>query len=209
SIIKTLDVKFAGEESSAKIQRVSKIVEKNKTHGLIVSALDEIAWLLNLRGSDIQYNPVFYAYLILTQKGAVLYADNTKFDSNVMKHLKECNVSVRPYDAFWAELATLDRDFSINNKSFLLNTSSASWEIVRSLTSKYQSVSPSPIEDMKAIKNDTELKGAHTAHFKDGRALVKFFAWLENQLITKQELIDELEADDQLTRFRMLEQNFV
>ncbi|KAM9915538.1 hypothetical protein OXX59_010518, partial [Metschnikowia pulcherrima] len=103
SIIKTLDVKFAGEESSAKIQRVSKIVEKNKTHGLIVSALDEIAWLLNLRGSDIQYNPVFYAYLILTQKGAVLYADNTKFDSNVMKHLKECNVSVRPYDAFWAE----------------------------------------------------------------------------------------------------------
>ncbi|KAM9912228.1 hypothetical protein OXX69_002755 [Metschnikowia pulcherrima] len=209
SIIKTLDVKFAGEESSSKIQRASKIVEKNKTHGLIVSALDEIAWLLNLRGSDIQYNPVFYAYLILTQKGAVLYADNTKFDSNVMKHLKECNVSVRPYDAFWAELATLDRDFSINNKSFLLNTSSASWEIVRSLTSKYQSVSPSPIEDMKAIKNDTELKGAHTAHFKDGRALVKFFAWLENQLITKQELIDELEADDQLTRFRMLEQNFV
>ncbi|GEQ67868.1 hypothetical protein JCM33374_g1534 [Metschnikowia sp. JCM 33374] len=210
SIIKTLDVKFAGEDASSKLSRVAQIIEKNNTHGLIVSALDEIAWLLNLRGSDIQYNPVFYSYLLLQNTGeATLFADNTKFDSNVTKHLVNCKVSVKPYDAFWSELASLDRDFSVNNKSFLLNTNASSWEIVRSLTSKYKSVSPSPIEDLKAVKNETELKGAHAAHVKDGRALVKFFAWLENQIINKSELIDEIEADDQLTSFRMTEQNFV
>lgn len=210
SIIKTLDVKFAGEDAASKIKRVASIVEKNNTHGLIVSALDEIAWLLNLRGSDIQYNPVFYSYLLLTSSGDVtLFADNSKFDSNVTKHLQSCKVTVKPYDAFWTELTSLDRDFSLNKKSFLLDTSTASWEIVRLLTSKYQLLSPSPIEDLKAVKNETELKGAHIAHLKDGRALVKFFAWLEDQIITKLELIDEVEADDQLTRFRLLEDNFV
>lgn len=210
SIIKTLDTKFAGEEVSSKIERVAKVIEEKKAHGLIVSALDEIAWLLNLRGSDIEFNPVFYSYAIVTKdKEVTLYADNKKFDTNVGEHLKKSRVVVKPYKSFWADLVTLSTELGLSNKSLLLNTGSSSWEIVRQLKCGFELISPSPIEDLKAIKNEVELAGAHRAHLKDGRSLVRFFAWLENRVAVESELIDEVDADEQLTHFRKKEQNFV
>lgn len=210
SIVKTLGMKFVGEDVASKVSRVVSVVTSHKAHGLVVSALDEIAWLLNLRGSDIEFNPVFYSYAIVTaDKRVTLFADNTKFDTTVGQHLKENNVAIKPYKAFWESLVAVSKEFSIENKKLLLNAGLASWEIVRNLKCGFESVGPSPIEDLKAIKNATELEGARTAHLKDGRALVRFFAWLENQVAVETELIDETEADEQLTRFRRLEKNFV
>lgn len=210
SIIKTLGEKFCGQSVRAKIENVANILESKKAHGLIVSALDEVAWLLNLRGSDIEYNPVFYSYAIVTLDRAVtLYADNSKFDTDVAKHLSSNNVVVKPYKSFWSDLVTTSMEFNLANKKVLLNTGAASWDIVRQLKCGFESVSPSPIEDLKAIKNSTELAGARSAHLKDGRALIRFFAWLENQVAAKSELIDEVEADAKLTEFRKQEENFV
>lgn len=209
SIIKTLDVKYAGEDVALKIAKVKRVLTKRKAHGLVVSALDEIAWLLNLRGSDIEYNPVFYSYLLVLAGAVTLYADNKKFDSNVSSHLLLYGVVVKPYASFWSDLVTISTEFESDNKTFLLDTNSASWQIVRQIKCKYENLTPSPIEDLKAIKNETELKGALSAHLKDGRALVKFFAWLENQVLMQTELIDEVEADEQLSRFRETEENFV
>lgn len=209
SIIKTLDVKYAGEDVASKIEKVAKIIEQKHADGLVVSALDEIAWLLNLRGSDIAYNPVFYSYAIVTKdKQVTLYADNNKFDTNVGEHLKKSNVTVKPYKSFWADLVTSSMTFSLANQTLILDSNSASWEIVRQLKCGFELVSPSPIEDLKAVKNETELKGAHTAHLKDGRSLVRFFAWLENRVLVESDMIDETEADDQLTNFRKMEENF-
>lgn len=208
--IKPLDLAFAGESAQDKIAKVAQQIKDKNAHGLIVSALDEVAWLLNLRGSDIQYNPVFYSYAIVTVSGEViLYANSEKFHSSVLAHLEACNVAVKPYTAFWNDLVSTSKNFSVDNHSFILDTGVASWEIVRLLKCNYLLVSPSPIEELKAIKNQTELAGAHSAHLKDGRALVKFFAWLENQIVDKLELVDEVDADDHLTSLRAKEENFV
>lgn len=210
SIIKTLSAKYTGEEVQSKIAKVVEIIVSKKADGLIISALDEIAWLLNLRGSDIEFNPVFYSYAIVTSdKRVLLFADNSKFDANVAQELKKNNVEVKPYKAFWNDLVTISLELKLANKKVLVNTDSASWEIIRQLQCAYESVSPSPIEDLKAIKNSVELEGARKAHLKDARALVKFFAWLENEIVGKAELIDEVEADQQLTRFRQEEEDFV
>lgn len=210
SIIKTLDLLFAGESAQDKIAKAAAKVREHNAHGLVVSALDEVAWLLNLRGSDIQYNPVFYSYAVVKSTGEVtLYVDNSKLDTSVATHLNECNVSVKPYLSFWTEIVSLSKEFSVEDHTFLLDPRVASWEIVRLLKCQYQLMSPSPIEDMKAVKNETELKGAHNAHLKDGRALVKFFAWLENEIVTKSELVDEVEADEYLISLRSKEKDFV
>lgn len=211
SIIKTLDTKFAGEDVKSKIAKVVESIKRALCHGLVVSALDEIAWLLNLRGSDIQYNPVFFSYAIISADSSevTLFADNTKFDTTVSLHLTKSNVTVKPYKSFWDTLASISKEYKSSNKKFLLNKDSVSWEIVRSLDCDYEDASPSPISDLKAIKNKVELEGAKKAHLKDGRALCRFFAWLENEISNKTELIDEIEADKKLTYFREQEDNFV
>lgn len=211
SIIKVLDEKYAGEDVKSKIVKVIDAVKENTCDAIVISALDEIAWLLNLRGSDIQYNPVFYSYVIIDadKKNVTLYANNKKFDSPVSQHLEKNNVKIRPYEAFWDDLSKLSTKFKESKKQVLLNDSSASWEIVRTLNCEHVSVSPSPVEDLKAVKNQTELEGAKKAHLKDGRALCRFFAWLEDEISNKVELINEIEADQKLFEFRSQEENFV
>lgn len=210
-IIKTLPEKYAGELAQSKIGRVANFIKsETEGHALVVSALDEIAWLLNLRGSDIEYNPVFYGYVIVTDKGEVtLFADSQRFDSPVANYLSNINVIVKPYSAFFDYLDSWSKDLNLANQAVLLNPSTSSWEIFRHLKCSYKSLKRSPIEDLKAIKNATELEGARSAHLKDGRALVRFFSWLEDQLVNKSELIDEVAADEQLTKFRKTESDFV
>ncbi|CAK7902818.1 putative Xaa-Pro aminopeptidase Fra1p [[Candida] anglica] len=208
NIIKPLDIKFHGNDVSNKIASVVEELNSKNASGLIISALDEIAWLLNLRGSDIEFNPVFYSYLILTNEGEVtLYADHTRFDTTVSKLLRDNNIKVEPYNSFWKGLKEISSRFKDQKKKLLL-PKTVSWEIVRNVKCSYEQ-GRSTVEDLKSIKNQVELEGAKSAHLKDGRALIKFFSWLENELINNNELIDEIEADDKLTEFRKQEKNFV
>lgn len=211
NIIKVLDQKYAGEDVKSKVAKVIEAVKESSCDGIVISALDEIAWLLNLRGSDIQYNPVFYSYVIIDadDKNVTLYSNNKKFDTPVSQHLEKNNIKLRPYEAFWDDLSALSKKFKESKKQFLLNDSTASWEIVRTLDCDHVSVSPTPVEDLKAVKNQTELEGAKKAHLKDGRALCRFFAWLEEEVSNKVELINEIEADKKLFEFRSQEENFI
>lgn len=210
SLIKILDEKHTGESVNSKVEKIIKYIKQDsKSNGLIINALDEIAWLLNLRGSDIEYNPVFYSYLIITDdRKIVLYVDNKKFDYPVNEYLTKNNIQIKPYDSFWTDLSKLSQDFKLQKKRFSINPLTNSWEIVRTLNCPFELAARSVIEDLKAVKNETELEGARKAHLKDGRALVKFFSWLEDQLINHNELIDELSADEQLTNYRKEEENF-
>lgn len=208
NIIKVLDDKYTGEGISSKLDKVVEEITAQKAAGLVISALDEIAWLLNMRGSDIEFNPVFYAYLIITSDRQVtLFADNFRFDTKVQSVLKSNNIKVEPYEAFWPSLTRMSSELKLDNKS-LLTPQYASWEIVRTLDGTSKQSTRSPVEDLKAIKNSTELEGAKSAHLKDGRALCRFFAWLENEM-NKGELIDEIEADEKLTHYRSQEKGFV
>lgn len=206
--VKILDEKFHGKSSQDKIKEVLKEISEKRSNGLLLTALDDIAWLLNLRGNDIEYNPVFYSYLIITDSEEVtLFTNNDNLAEEVAKYLSdEVKCVVEPYAKFWKSLKQLSTNFKDSNKKLLV-PQTASWEIIRQLNCSYEVVR-SPVEDLKSIKNATELAGAKLAHLKDGRALIKTFAWLEDQLINKNELLDEVEVDEKLTEFRSLEENF-
>lgn len=197
-LVKVLPEQFAGEPARSKIARVAARVAA-KGAALVVSALDEVAWLLNLRGLDIEYNPVFFAYAVVLADATVhLYADHTRFDANVGAHLLLSGVQVHAYGAFWDALARLDGDVLVSSRLL--------WLVVR-LPRARLLVEPI-VEELKAVKNDVELAGARTAHLKDGRALCRFFAWLEQELAAML-FVDEVEADAQLTKFRQMERHFV
>lgn len=207
--IKILAEKYTGQSVLEKLLQAWDFLQTNGAQGMIVSALDEIAWLLNLRGADIQYNPVFYSYMIISRGSAVLYVDELKFEDGVREYLEGFGVQIKPYEQFWVDMVKTSGEYNLNNQTFVVDANTASWEIVRLMKCGFELVVPSPIGNLKAIKNETELRGAHKAHLKDGRALVKFFAWLENKLVVQSEFVDEIQADEQLTKFRKEEANFV
>ncbi|WEJ93005.1 Xaa-Pro aminopeptidase [Yamadazyma tenuis] len=209
NLIKRLDLKYCGEEFTDKLNKIIRTIKANNGHALVVTALDEIAWLLNLRGADIMYNPLFYSYLIINaNRDVILFVDSSRFDEDVSEYLTLNHVTVLDYNSFWTHIFDYSKDFNLENKKLLI-TRNTSWELVRNLKCTFTELPRSPIEDLKAIKNDVEIEGARLAGIKDGKALCQFFAWLEDQLLRKNEMIDEVQADKQLTEFRKKEENFV
>ncbi|RLV93609.1 putative Xaa-Pro aminopeptidase FRA1 [Spathaspora sp. JA1] len=205
--ITQLDISFTGQETTDKINAIKEACFKNNVEGIVVTALDEVAWILNLRGQDIEYNPVFYSFMIITKDTVKVFVDEWRISSEIKSKLQANNIELESYGSFYSQLDVISKQFTVNNKQFFIPDNS-NWEVVRNLKCTFiQKLSP--VEELKGIKNSTELSGAKIAHLKDGRALIKFFAWLEDQLINKQELIDELEADTKLTEFRKQEDNFV
>lgn len=198
--IKHLDLTFTGKEASDKIKEIRDQVIKDDVDGLVVTGLDEIAWLLNLRGLDIPYNPVFYGFAILTKTQLKLFVGENRLSSNIIENLGKVGVTVEPYEQFYTSLSSLSKEFAVDNKKLFV-PNNANWEVVRSLQCSFTE-GLSPVELQKSIKNETELKGAQIAHLKDGRALIKFLAWLEHEVVEKGELIDEITADEKLTEFR-------
>ncbi|WLF77451.1 hypothetical protein PVL30_001169 [Lodderomyces elongisporus] len=205
--IKQLDVSFTGKSTQDKIKEVRANVIKDNIKGYVVTSLDEIAWLLNLRGSDIPYNPVFYSFVIITADELKLFIGQDRLSSTIADDLTSIGVTIEPYQNFYSALNTISKQFSVNNNKIYL-PKNANWEVVRNTKCSFTE-GLSEIELLKSQKNETELQGARIAHLKDGRALIKFFAWLEDTLIDKQDIIDEIAADEKLTEFRQQEDNFV
>lgn len=206
--ISELSQEYAGTDVATKLAQVSEKVFSDSVCGFVVSALDEIAWLLNLRGSDIEFNPVFFAFMVLTKDAAhTLYVDQAKLSQKALEHLSQNNVSVKPYQEFYAGLEAFSKECSVYSNKIAL-TECVNWEVIRTIKCDYTQIK-SPVAALKAIKNTTEIEGTKKAQIKDGRALVKFFSWLEQQLVVKDELIDEVVADDKLTEFRKMEEEFV
>ncbi|KAI5951961.1 AMPP [Candida jiufengensis] len=205
--IKQLDISFTGKDSKTKIQEVKDKLFKDDIEGVVITSLDEIAWFLNLRGSDIPYNPVFYSFIILTKTEIKFYIGKDRLSSTIKNSLEDIGVTIEEYDQFYNSLNSISKEFSLKNKKFFIPNNS-NWEVVRNLKCSFNE-GLSTVELLKAIKNSTELEGAKIAHLKDGRALIKFFSWLELELNTNQEMIDEVAADEKLSEFRKQEDNFV
>ena len=214
---KVLSLEYAGKKYHEKIEELRKELEKKKAAGFVVSMLDEIAWLFNMRGNDIPYNPVFFAYAVVTPTTATLYIDESKLDDQAKKHLE--GINIRPYDAIFSDIATLAKDEPTTNGTSTTSTSpkrkyfistKASWALSQALggDDKVDEVR-SPIGDAKAIKNATELEGMRACHIRDGAALIEFFAWLEDELVAKEAKLDEVEAADKLEAIRSKHDKFV
>ncbi|KAJ2992148.1 hypothetical protein HDV02_003264, partial [Globomyces sp. JEL0801] len=178
-----LDTKYAGKSYQEKISDLQKYLSENSYWGLVVSALDEIAWLFNLRGSDISFNPVFLSYAIVTADGVFLYVDEKKVTSAMREHLGD-KVIIKPYDAVFADLKSKGVEMASSDK-------------------KPFDTKRNPIQDAKAIKNEVELEGFRQSHKRDAAALCRYFSWLEDELVNKKNTsITEASAADKLEKFR-------
>ncbi|POS85655.1 Creatinase/aminopeptidase [Erysiphe pulchra] len=215
--VKILGQEYTGKDTQTKLRELRIELEKKKCAGIVVSMLDEIAWLFNLRGSDIPYNPVFYSYASITPTTATLYINSNKLSSECSNYLKENEISIRPYEEIFEEGKLLE-EFSKHKdettqseigKKIIVSTKT-SWALERALKSDADVEEiRSPIGDAKAVKNETELAGMKACHIRDGAALIEFFSWLEHKLLVENMVIDEVTAADKLEELRSKQEKYV
>ena len=191
-------MEYAGEDISSKIVRIRKALRAQHADGMLVSALDDIAWTLNLRGTDVHCVPVFVSYLLIASDKVSLFVDETKISSEVRAYLESNGVSIYKYNKVEEGLKAYS-EYNIlldgNETSYYL------WKAVRCQEIVHAS---SPIPAMKAVKNDAEIAGYRRAMLKDGVAMVKFLKWLLPAVEAGGET--EISIDKKLTAFRA-EQN--
>nr|POE78520.1 putative xaa-pro aminopeptidase p [Quercus suber] len=212
--VKVLSLDYAGKKFQNKIEELRKELDKKKAAGFVVSMLDEVAWLFNLRGNDIPYNPVFFSYAVITPTTSTLYVDESKLQDNAKAHL--AGVTIRPYSAIFTDITALTSEEPLASspstapkRKYLVSTK-ASWALYQALGGeKNVDEVRSPIGDAKAVKNSTELTGMRECHIRDGAALSEYFAWLEDELVNKSVTLDEVQAADELERIRSKHEHFV
>lgn len=185
---------FAGETVQSKISRVRMALREVHADGMLVSALDEVAWLLNLRGNDVHCNPVFVAYVIISTKDVTLYINKVKLTSEVTAALAADGVAIREYDEVGEGLR---RYFEYN---ILLDPRQTCHTLYHKVKTQEIVRQPSPIAAMKAVKNETEIAGFRHAMIRDGVALVKFLHWLKPAVAAGGQT--ELSIDRKLTSLR-------
>ncbi|EXJ79787.1 xaa-Pro aminopeptidase [Capronia epimyces CBS 606.96] len=213
-----LSTKYAGKSYKDKLADLRKDLKKKKAAGMVVSMLDEVAWLFNLRGSDIPYNPVFFSYASVTPNSATLYVDSSKVGQDVKDHLSGV-VDIKPYDSLFSDLANIAEtaagevqtdEATKSHTPKLLLSNKSSWALSLGLGGEEKvEESRSPIADAKAIKNATELEGMRQCHVRDGAALIEYFAWLEDELVNNNAWLDEVQAADKLEEIRSKGEHFV
>ena len=185
-------LEYAGEDMDSKLQRLRKALNNYKCNAFLVSSLDEVAWLLNLRGSDVHCNPVFVAYCLVLPNEMRLYAQPQQ-NSKVSDYLKAHHIIIENYSKIEADLQEL------SGLDFLLSPMTCN-RLAKAVSKNRVQLSTSPLESMKAIKNTTEIAGFHNAMLKDGIALVKFLRWLRPAVKAGGET--EISIDRKLTALR-------
>ena len=166
-------MEFAGETAGSKLERIRKALRALHADGMLVSALDDIAWTLNLRGTDVHCNPVFVSYLLISSSEATLFIDKKKLTAEVEEYLHGQGVQTAAYDAVKqgiCEYAEYNILLDPNETNYTLSRLVRVQEVVRHV---------SPVPAMKAVKNEAEIRGYRSAMLKDGIALVKFLRWLK------------------------------
>ena len=184
-------MELAGEDVRSKLSRIRKALHEQHADGMLVAALDDIAWTLNLRGSDVHCNPVFVSYLLIASNKATLYVNKEKVDGEVLRYLKEQGVEVADY----AEVGKGLQDYFEYN--ILIDPDEVCYTLCQKVTRNIVR-GTSPIAAMKAVKNERERLGFRSAMLRDGIAMVKFLKWLDEsigkQTLTEISVADKLEA---------------
>ncbi|KAJ3507038.1 hypothetical protein NLJ89_g6529 [Agrocybe chaxingu] len=198
-----LDEKYSGQSLEDKVKKVREELTKKKAMAIVVTMLDEVAWLFNLRGSDIDFNPVFFSYALVTVDNVVLFVESEQLTEGAKAYLSSHDVQIKPYGAFFAHLKELPGSLDLSEESKILIGDKASLAVADSLgKGKYTIVTPSPITTLKAIKNEVELEGFRQCHIRDGAALARYFAWLEETLNEGKEEITEWRGSEALEGYR-------
>jgi len=193
-------LEYSGESTSSKVSRIRKHLLDCGADGLLVTALDEIAWVLNLRGSDVHCNPVFVSYLLIFPENITLYINNVKLPDDVKAYLMSEYIDIQAYESVVEGL----RLYAGN--SLLVDMSSTNYSLATAVPFKKVCSGVSPIASMKAVKNKVEQDGFRAAMLRDGVAVVKFLAWLKSAVEAGGQT--EISLDDRLTALRAEQPKF-
>ena len=186
-------LEYAGESTHDKLRRIRKALRERHADGMLMSALDDIAWTLNLRGTDVHCNPVFVSYLLITSKDVTLYIHREKLTPEVLDYLKSEGITADDYENVDKGLKGY---FEYN---ILLDPDEVNYTLYK-MVSREKVEEESPVKRMKTIKNDTEIEGFRRAMLKDGIALIKFLHWLKPAVEAGGQT--EMSIDQKLTAFR-------
>ncbi|MBR4848495.1 MAG: aminopeptidase P family protein [Bacteroidaceae bacterium] len=199
SLAQIMPEDISGETAASKIARLRDAFKKEGGDGMVVTMLDEIAWLTNLRGCDVEYNPVLVSYMLVTDESAVLFIDDCKLTDDVKAYLQSQGISVAPYNGIWQALKEYD-------KATLLLQPNRCNAAVGNVVGKKAVFCDSPIALMKAVKNDVEIEGFERAMLSEGVAMVKLLNWLRPAV--EKGGVTELDVDAKLTELRSADTAF-
>ena len=198
-----LDIKWTGESRTDKIARIRKAMEEKEADTFVLTSLDDIAWLLNIRGGDVHCCPVVLSYLIMTQKAIKLFANEKAFPAEVLDALTKDGVTLLPYDSIYEYVKTFEKDMTV-----LLCKQKANSRLVSNIPAGVKILDEENLTLLpKAIKNPVEVENERIAHIKDGVALTKFIYWLKKNV--GKIPITELSAEEKLYSFRAQQENFI
>ena len=185
---------FTGESVGSKLTRIRKEIKTNHSNGMLVTALDDIAWTLNLRGTDVHCNPVFVSFLLIREDDATLFIDERKLPAEVSVYLHDNGINVLPYDAVTKVLK------KYNDYSILMSSATTCYSLYKAVKANIVDAPVSPIAVMKTKKSEAEIRCFHNAMKRDGVAMVKFLRWLIPAV--KEGNVTEIGVDKKLTSLR-------
>lgn len=198
-----LEERYSGESTSSKLKRLRKEIKETGATYHLLTSLDDIAWLLNIRGNDVAYTPVVLCYAIITMQNVHLFINSEKLDTDAKKVLTTEGIILHPYDDIYSFVKTID-----NKEVVLLDPSSVNYTLYHSIPTDVQRIeATNPSKLLKARKNETEIENIKNAHIKDAIAHTKFMYWVKTQY-NKTE-ITELSASKKLETLRAEQPNFL
>lgn len=198
-----LDVKWAGESRADKCAKIRKAMEEKGADAFVLTSLDDIAWLLNIRGGDVHCCLVVLSYLVMTQKEIKLFANENAFPAEVLDALAKDGVTLLPYDSIYEYVKTFAKDMKV-----LLCKQKANSRLVSNIPAEVEILDEENLTLLpKAIKNPVEVENERIAHIRDGVALTKFIYWLKKNV--GKIPMTELSAEEKLYSFRAQQENFI
>ena len=195
-----LEEKYSGESASSKISTIRNHISNTGTDYILISALDEIAWTLNMRGTDIECNPLFVSYLLISEKETTLYINKNKLTETTIDYLQSQGVGHRNYEDIESDLTAISgRKIAMSPSiNFAMYNAASEHNTVF--------IQPSPVSEYKAVKNQTEINGFRNAMLRDGVAMVRFLIWLQKNIGNGN--LTEFSIDEQLYKERSAMENF-
>ena len=196
-----LEEKYSGESTASKLERVRKVMTEKGATVHAIASLDDVCWLLNVRGDDIDFFPLLLSYAIVKMDSVELYVDEKKLNDQILGEFKKANVNLHPYNDIYEDIKKLDA-----SETILIDPMKMNYALYKNIPCHIVEAA-NPTILMKAMKNETELENIRAAHIKDGVAITKFMYWIKNNF--DKETITELSSIEKLTSLRAEQDGYI
>lgn len=198
-----LELKYAGETVESKLERIRQKIEEEHATVQLITSLDDIGWMLNIRGRDVEYSPLLLSYAIVKETEVELYADSCKFDTSMINEFEKNRIHVYPYNSIYSRVKKFEQKDTV-----LVDSRQLNYALFHNIPADVHIVErENPVVQMKAVKNETEIANIRNAHIKDGIAHTKFMYWLKTHI--GKEKITEMSASEKLELLRAEQEGYL